>query len=397
MRIQAKSALLLRQALQKSAKCIDSKASMAILSNVLLTRREGDGQFLFVSGNTDSQLTVPAPFEIIEGNWQKDIVLPIAMLSSFIGTLPSDCVLTFSISETSNAFTIKYCTGSGSNVKEGKVDLTYENAEDFPKAKVIGDDALHICLPMSFFKPMLASASKFVGHDELRPVMNTICIDVAEDLSQVVFVASDGNKLYKHIHTNDPEDDGSEFYREGKAAKILVSCTYFKTLAVFDDCEDIDIQTDGHVVRLASGDIEFIGTLVEGNYPNYNSVIPRNAPYHITCNKKEFLEIIKRISLFSSESSKLVVLKKDGMFLNVSAQDIDFSFAGEDQVLINDSECPEDFRIGFSWVSLQDSLSAIPSENITLHLADSTRVGTVTSDDPSGKVLTLAMPMLLND
>ena len=109
------------------------------------------------------------------------------------------------------------------------------------------------------------------------------------------------------------------------------------------------------------------------------------------------MSIIKRISLFSSESSKLISMKKDGMFLDISAQDIDFSVSGEDQVLVTDSECPEGFLIGFSWLTLMDSVNAIPTENVRLNFIDKSRAITVTEDNPASKVTTLVMPMLLND
>ena len=398
MKIQASSAAALKLALHKASKCIENKPSMAILANVLLTqRRDGDGKFFFISATSDSQLTIPAPFSIVEGKYSKDIVLPVAMLTSFIGTLPGDCVVTFDISEDSQDFTIEYCTGDGENVKTGKVSLGYDKADDFPLARKIGDEYTEVVFPMSVFKSVLGNAGKFVAADELRPVMNCLCIDVTEDFSEAVFVASDGHKLFKQIHPNKPEQGGSDFYRQGAAMKILVHSQYLKVLSVFEDCEDINIQCDGKMVRFASGDIEYVCTLVDGKYPNYNSVIPKDTPYYAVCNKRELLSIIKRISLFSSESSKLISMKKDGMFLDISAQDIDFSVSGEDQVLVTDSECPEGFLIGFSWLTLMDSVNAIPTENVRLNFIDKSRAITVTEDNPASKVTTLVMPMLLND
>lgn len=397
MKIQAQSSLLLRQALQKSAKCIDGKAAMAILSNVLLTQI--DGKFYFVSATSDSQLTVPAPFEIIEGNWVKDAVLPINSLLSLLSTLPSDCVMTFDLSEGKdvNALKIEYCTTVKGTAKKGTVDMGYENADDFPRATELKNAITHIALPMSYFKTVLAHAGKFVANDELRPVMNCLCIDVAEDLSDVNFVASSGHILVRLTHTNDPKTGGSDFFRGGKADRILVHSSYFKTLTAFDECEEIHIQEDGNMVRFSSDDMEFVCKKVDGKYPNYNSVIPRNNPYFIVVDKKELLNVVKRVALFSSESSNLISLRKDGMFLNIHAEDIDFSTFAEDQVLINDSKCNDGFRIGFKASSLVDTVNAIPGDSIRLQLSDPSRAGIITADDPAPKALALLMPMLLND
>ena len=206
MKIQAQSSLLLRKALQKAAKCIDSKSAVAILSNVLLTQRKEDGKFFFVSATTDSELTIPAPLSIVEGSFKEDAVLPITSLLSLLSTLPADCVVTMDLSQDKeHNMNIEYCTQSGENVKKGNVSMVYFGAESFPRAAQPDDTILHISLPMETFKNVLSHAGKFIDNSELHPIMNCLCIDVAEDRSDVTFVASNGHVLIKLIHTNNPE------------------------------------------------------------------------------------------------------------------------------------------------------------------------------------------------
>ena len=398
MKIQAQSSLLLRQALQKAAKCIDSKSTIAILSNVLLTQRKEDGKFFFVSATTDSELIIPAPLSIVEGSFKEDVVLSITSLLSLLSTLPADCVVTMDLSQDKNrSMNIEYCTQNGENVKKGNVSLVYFSAEGFPRATQPDDASLHISLPMATFSNVLAHAGKFVGNSELRPIMNCLCIDVAEDRSEVIFVASDGHVLIKLIHTNNPETGGSNFFRSGTPGKILVEKSFFKTLSVFDGCEDIDIEANESMVRFTAGDITFVCKKAEGQYPNYNSVIPRNNPHKITVDKRELANVVKRVALFSSESSNLIVLKKDGMFLDVSAQDLDFNMSANDQGLITEGTCPEGHSIGFKASSLLDVLAPIPSDTVTLHLSDPSHAGVVTANESSPRALTLLMPMILND
>ena len=398
MKIQAQSSLLLRQALQKAAKCIDSKTAIAILSNVLLTQRKDDGKFFFVSATTDSELIIPAPLTIVEGSFKEDVVLPITSLLSLLSTLPADCVVTMDLSQDKDrSMNIEYCTQNGENVKKGNVSLVYFSAEAFPRAAQPDNASLHISLPMSTFSNVLSHAGKFVSDSDLRPVMRCLCIDVAEDRSEVIFVASNGHVLIKLIHTNNPETGGSNFFRSGTPGKILVYSCFFKTLSVFDGCEDIDIEANESMVRFTAGDITFVCKKAEGQYPNYNSVIPRNNPYVITVDKRELANVVKRVALFSSESSNLIVLKKDGMFLDVSAQDLDFNMSANDQVLITDGTCPEGHSIGFKASSLLDVLAPIPSDTVTLHLSDPSHAGVVTANESSPRALTLLMPMILND
>ena len=398
MKIQAQSSLLLRQALQKAAKCIDSKTAIAILSNVLLTQRKDDGKFFFVSATTDSELIIPAPFTIVEGSFKEDVVLPITSLLSLLSTLPADCVVTMELSQDKDhCLNIEYCTQNGENVKKGNVSLVYFSAEAFPRAAQPDNASLHISLPMATFSNVLSHAGKFVSDSDLRPVMRCLCIDVAEDRSEVIFVASNGHVLIKLIHTNNPDTGGSNFFRSGTPGKILVYSCFFKTLSVFDGCEDIDIEANESMVRFTAGDITFVCKKAEGQYPNYNSVIPRNNPYQLTVDKRELASVVKRVALFSSESSNLIVLKKDGMFLDISAQDLDFNMSANDQVLITDGTCPEGHSIGFKASSLLDVLAPIPSDTVTLHLSDPSHAGVVTANESSPRALTLLMPMILND
>lgn len=399
MKIQAQSSLLLRQALQKAAKCIDSKSTIAIFANVLLTQRKEDGKFFFVSATTDSELSISAPLSIVEGSFDADVVLPITSLLSLLSTLPADCVVTMDLSQDENrSMSIEYCTQNGENVKKGNVNLVYFSAEDFPRAAQPDNASLHISLPMATFGNVLSHAGNFVGNSELRPIMNCLCIDVAEDRSEVIFVATDGHVLIKLIHTNNPETGGSNFFRSGTPGKILVERTFFKPLAAFDDCEDIDIETNDSMVRFTSGDdITFVCKKVAGQYPNYNSVIPRNNPYKVTVDKRELASVVKRVALFSDESSNVIALKKDGMFLDISAQYLDFNISANDQVLITDGTCPEGYRIGFKASSMLNALAPIQSDTVCLHLGDPSRAGVITANESSPRALTLLMPMILDE
>lgn len=398
MKIQAQSSLLLRQALRKAAKCIDSKSAVAILANVLLTQRKEDGKFFFVSATTDSELIIPAPLTIVEGSFKEDAVLPIGNLLSLLSTLPADCVVTMDLSQDKERnMNIEYCTQNGENVKKGNVSLVYFSAEAFPRAAQPDNASLHISLPMTTFSNVFSRAGKFVSDSELRPAMRCLCIDVAEDRSEVIFVASNGHVLIKLIHTNNPDTGGSNFFRSGTPGKILVYSSFFKTFSAFDGEEDIDIEANESMVRFTAGDITFVCKKAESQYPNYNSVIPKNNPYTVVVDKRELASVVKRVALFASESSNLIVLKKDGMFLDITAQDLDFGIAANDQVLINDSTCPEGHSIGFKASSLLDVLAPIPDDSICLHLSDPSRAAVITSNESSPRALTLLMPMLIND
>lgn len=395
MKLQTQSSKALAAALAKSAKCISNKNAMAILDCVLLMKR--DDNFVFVTSNTFAQLTIPAPLSVVEGKFEGKVALPVAVISAFLSTLP-DCVITFDFAENgSHSLTMEYCTGDGAKVKNGKVTVAYFDGTDFPFIKTPTEDVTHIQLPMAFFGKVLERAEKFVGHDELRAVMNCLCLDLAEDFSQVVAAASDTRKLIRFAYTNDPKTGGGDFYRGGKAGIMLIHSQYFRIMSAFDGCESVDIECDGDMVRMTSGDIELVCKSVDGKYPNYKGAIPAECPNSICVDKKEVLEVIKRISLFGTTDSKLVVLRKDGMFLNVSAQNVDFAQAAEDQALILDSQCPDGFRIGFNAENLASCVSAISTDSVRIKLTDASRAAVFVADEPSPSSLTLCVPLLLNN
>lgn len=395
MKLQTQSSRALHAALNKSAKCIGSKNTIAILDNVLLTRK-GE-QFFLTSSTTEAQLTIPAPLTLCGGKFDKPIVLPIKMLSSLLGTLP-DCVVTLDVVEDGQTFTVEYCTGSGDSVKSGKANLTYFSGEDYPQMVLPKSEASTIIsLPGQLFRSVIDTADKFVQIDELRPTLSSLCVDIAGDRSEVIFAATDGHTLAKIVHSNDPQKGGSDFFRSGEPRKTLIHRNYFRTLSAFDGCEDISIENDGNTIRFSSGDIELICKHMEGKYPNYNGVIPKSNPYFVVFDKKEMIDILRRVSLFSNSASNLVKVEKNGIFINVSASDMDFAMSGEDQVLISNAECPDNFRIGLKSSAFQTCINSIPSDTIRMQLLDSMHAVVLTADTPAPKVMTLVMPMVMND
>ena len=395
MKLQAQSSKALHVALNKSTKCIGSKNTIAILNHVLLTRK-GE-RFYFTSATTDARLTIPAPLTICNGTYNRDIVLPIKMLSALLSTLP-DCVVTFDIPDNSQSFTVEYCTSKEENVKPGKAQMCLFYGDEYPKmVQPDGEQSSVITLPMSLFNTVVDNADKFAVNDELRPQLSCLCIDVAEDRSEVVFVGTNGQILVKMTHSNDPAKGGSDFFRSGQPGNMLIHRDYFRTLSAFDGSEDITIENDGHTIRFTSGDTELICKHMDSRYPKYNAVIPKNNPFYVVFDKKEMLDILRRVSLFSSNASNLVEIKKNGIFLIVSANDEDFAVSGEDQVCIADAQCEDNFRIGLNSTSFQKCISPIPSDTIRMQLLDPTRAVVLTADEPAPKVLTMCMPMLLNN
>ena len=146
-----------------------------------------------------------------------------------------------------------------------------------------------------------------------------------------------------------------------------------------------------------SSAILIVTKLVEGNYPNYNSVIPRNNPRKVTIDRVEFYNALKRVSVFSNQASNLVKLQLTGNQVMVSAQDIDFSISAYERI-----KClyeGEEMEIGFKSVFLLEILANLSSQDVMIELADPTRAGLflpAEADDEKEDLLMLLMPMMIN-
>lgn len=393
MKLQAQSSKALQTALCKAAKCIASKNSLTILDNVLLTCK-GENNFYFISASSSSQLTIPAPLTLFEGTFDSPVALPIKTFIPFLATLP-DCTISMSFDKNSSLIALTYCTDSNGNTKEGKASIPFFDGTEFPKLVESKDDTTKLVLPFPFLNEVLMYSANFTAKDDLRPALTCLCLDISEDCSNLHLVATDGQCLVRTIYSNDPAHGGSEFFKGGKPGRFLFPQAFFRTMSVFDGCDVVEIESDIHTLKFTANDIEFVCKSMENRYPNYASVIPTGNPFYISFNKKEMLEIIKRVSIFGDKNQNKLVLTKNGMFLDVSAQDVDFSTAADDQVLIVDSQCDEQFRIGVNAGRIEDSLNAINSDNVRMQLSAPDRAILITADNPAPKVLTLCMPMLL--
>lgn len=394
MKLQAQSSKALHTALCKAAKCISSKNSLTILDNVLLTCK-GENNFYFISASSSSQLTIPAPLTLFEGTFDAPVALPLKTFIPFLATLP-DCTISMSFDKNSSSIALTYCTDSNGNTKEGKASIPFFDGTEFPKLVEPKDETTKLVLPFPILNEVLTHSANFTAKTVLRPVLTCLCLDISEDRSSLYLVATDGQCLIRTTYSNDPAHGGSEFFKGGKPGRFLFPQAFFRTISVFDGCDVVEIESDIHTLKFTANDIEFVCKSMEHRYPNYGSVIPKGSPYFISFNKKEMLEIIKRVSIFGDKNQNQLVLTKNGKFLDVSAQDVDFSTAADDQVFIVDSQCDEKFSIVVNAGRIEDSLNAINSDNVRMQLSAPDRAILITADDPAPKVLTLCMPMLFD-
>jgi DNA polymerase III subunit beta len=362
--------------LQSISRVISSKNTLPILDNFLFNLSGNDLEI--TASDLESTLITRMKLENTDGDGT--IALPARIL---LDTLKEFSVqpLTFDINMETMAVVI--------SSENGKFNVVGQNGIDFPALPVIKKEkkfsfAINADVLLSgISKTLFATAD-----DELRPVMGGIFVEASTD--KITFVASDAHKLVRYQRTDAQADDNASFILPKKPASLLKNILPKEEGAV-------TVEFDDKNAFFILGNYKVVCRLVEGNYPNYNSVIPKNNPRKITIDRVEFFNTLRRVSVFSNQASNLVKLQLKGNQVMVSAQDIDFSISAYERI-----KCQyegDEIEIGFKSVFLLEILSNIGSQDVMIELADPTRAGLflpAITENESEDLLMLLMPMMIN-
>ena len=218
--------------------------------------------------------------------------------------------------------------------------------------------------------------------------MNGIYFDINQEY--LTFVASDGHKLVRLKNLAVQSGQKSSFILPKKPATMLRG-------VLGKEEGPVNIMFDENNAYIKCSNFEMVCRLIEGRYPNYNSVIPTVNPYKVVIDRLSFLNALKRVSVFSNPASSLIKLNLSADEMMVSAQDIDFSTSAEERITCDYSG--DNLCIGFKATYLIEILSNIGSSDVILELADPSRAGLIipSENDENEDLLMLLMPMMLND
>ena len=274
--------------------------------------------------------------------------------------------------------------------------MPVDGAEDFPVQPGLNSDIItRFVITDSLLAANIGRTLFATAQDELRPVMNGIFFDLTEACLAVV--ASNGHTLIrdrilsiKAEKTEDGTVKSGSFILPKKPAGVLkniLTKTGTEVTVTFDD-RNLEIVTDGFTLK---------ARLIEGRYPNYNSVIPQNNPNIMTVNRQDMLAALRRITPFSNSASNLITMSVGAESLQLDAEDYDFSKTASEKVTCEYNG--NGMKIGFKGVSVMELLANTDSEQIIAQLADPSRAGLfLPSEQPEDEeILMLLMPMLIND
>jgi len=352
---------------------INSNNTMQILDHFLF---QLEGNQLHISAS-DLETTMSALIKV-ESEDTGEIAVPAKLLLETLKTFPEQ-PLTFLVLENS---TIEISSDYG------KYSLAYANAEDFPNPielqeaskSIINADVIATAINKTLFA---------TGNDEMRPVMNGIFFQFTNE--GLKFVGTDAHKLVKYSREDISVEDEAQFIMPKKPLTLLKN-----TLAG----EEFDVlveYTDSNA-KFTFNNFVLTCRLIDGKYPNYEAVIPKDNPNKLVIDRQQFLNSVRRVSIFSNKSTHQIRMKIAGAELKISAEDIDYSNKAEERLTCEYQG--DDMEIGYNSRFLLEMLSNLTSSSIQLEMSLPNRAGILTPIDgleEGERVTMLVMPVMLGN
>ncbi|QES90378.1 DNA polymerase III subunit beta [Rhizosphaericola mali] len=305
------------------------------------------------------------------------ICIPAKILIDSLKNLP-DQPLTFTIDSN---YAIEITSDNG------KYKILGENPDNFPKEPE-ADDTTTFSMTSSSLVTAINKTIFAVSTDDLRPAMTGVFFELTEESIQ--FIATDAHRLVRFKRTDVKPGVAASFIVPRKPLNILKN--------VMPDNEDIlEITYNSNHLFVKNGAKQLICRLIDARFPDYKVVIPTDNPYTLTVNKATFQSALRRVSVFSNKSTNQVALSITGNQLQLMAQDIDFSFEGNERMSC--SYDGQDLKIAFNAKFLIEMLNAADTDDVKIELSTSTKAGILKpSEQPAEEdLLMLVMPLMLNN
>ena len=370
------SSSALSSKLNMLAKVIGSKNSLPILDCFLF--QVANGEMSITASDSDN--VIKSTLALTDHDGEGEFCVPNRVILDALKELPEQ-PLHFDVDAAGEAVAIKIV------YQNGLYNFTGQSAEEYPRTQSMNDACTTVSLPTEMLINNISRSLFATANDELRPVMNGIYFDLTADA--LAIVASDGHKLVRSKNFTIKSESPSAFNLPKKPASLLKNI-------LSKDGDDAIIKFDDRSAEIQFTDGVMRCRLIDGRYPNYNSVIPNN-PNEVTVDRRGLQSALRRVLPFASESSQLIRFHIESGRFEVSSEDIDFSTSAKEQLSCEYNGSP--ISIGFKGSSLMEILSNLTSDNIIIQLADPSRAGIIApAEQPENEdILMLIMPMLLND
>lgn len=360
-----------QQQLQAVSKVINSKNTIRILDNFLL-RVEGDR--LSITGS-DSENVLTAHVPVMESERDGAIAVPAKRLLEITKEIDNQ-PLAFYVNDDTKEIDLRFLNGH--------FNFMGVDAADYPERRQMPEDHRTLTLPASMLLKGINNTWFAVSADTARPVMTGIYFDIHQN--DLTFVSSDTHKLVKYVNSEKAPEMEASFILPGKTAGII------RNLISKEDV-DVRISFDSKGGLFEFGEYFLYSVFVNGNYPNYNRVIPQDNPFSLVADRGSLINALRRVNLFAPKSSNLVVLNLTPGEVILSAQDLDYGTSAEERVTCEYSG--NTMVVGFNGVFMVEILSNMSDDTIVLSLSDPARPGIYSGFEPkeNESLITIQMPM----
>ncbi len=335
-----------------------------------------DGSLFITASDLETTMTVNIPLSKAEEDGS--VTIPAKILIDTLKTF-SDIPVTFNINK--ETLVVELSAG------EGKYKLSGHKSEEFPQSPAL-ENTTSIPIKSSVLVDAINMTVFAAGNDELRPVMSGVFCQLSPE--NITFVATDAHKLVRYTRTDASTPDAASFILPKKPLNQL------RHILSGDDT-DVNIEYTDTNILFTFENVRLICRLIDGKYPNYEAVIPTNNPNVLTTDRVLLLNSMRRVSIFSNQSTHQVRFKISGKELVLSAEDIDF--ANEAKERLTCSYEGDDIEIGFNSRFVLEMINNISTEQIRFEMSAPNRAGLILPVDNKNKdedILMLVMPVMLN-
>lgn len=361
--------------LRQVTNVVSSKPQMAVLNNVLI-KAEG-GNVMLTTTNLELGIRCSIKAEVEEPG---DITLPVKKLAAIINAMPQQEVV------------VESSDGQTARIRSGRSDFNRFNglkAEDFPALPSFVDQHSYE-LPPQELALMLRSVSYAQSTDENRYILNSVFFNFSE--GKLSLVATDGRRLamISRDMKIDHEDEGSiilpaktvteleKLLSQGKMVKI----SFNERQVAFD----IEVGEESSNSGL-TGSIYLVSKIVEGSYPNYKQVIPKEAEHRIKVERELMLETVQRVALMTNDKQNSVKLKISDNCLEISGESAEL---GEAKEPIEVEYTGPEVKIGFNPEFLLSPLRNLTKDEVFFEFKDEMSPGVFKTLD---NFLCVVMPL----
>lgn len=364
------------QALLSVYKVIPAKnPQLPILENFLL---EIEGNNLTITGS-DQETTLKTILTVDDVKEEGKIAIPALLLTNSFKELPTQPV-EFATNEDKNIITITWANGTA--------NIPYIQPEDYPELPPLVDPK-ELKINADVLSEGLNSTIYASAEEQYRPVMNGIFFDI--NSKSTTLVASNAHKLVCYTRKDVKGESACSFVLPKKPAQILKN-----NLARLSD-EEVTITFDKINAFFKFEQQLVVCRLIDGTYPAYKTVIPKNNDNIITLSRTDLLNATRRVAVYSNQATGQILFNIQKNTLNITAQDLDFSMSANENISCQYEGEP--MSIAFKSQFLIEILSNLPYSEICIKLADPVKAALIQpaeQNKPEEEICALLMPMRLN-